>query len=328
MNGRGADAAPSAHAPVMVAEMLSALSPAPGERCVDATFGAGGYSRAILAAADCRVAAIDRDPEAVERGRQLETDRPDRFRILQARFGDLENALASVGVRSADGVAFDLGVSSPQLDDGRRGFSFAIDGPLDMRMSRSGDDAAAFVNAADETTLAAVISRYGEERHARPIARAIVRARSRRPIRRTMDLADIVTAAVPPASARRRRIHPATRTFQALRIHVNDELDELRQGLAAAERLLVERGRLVVVAFHSLEDRIVKEFLRRRSGGGPGATRHRPPPPAPSPTFELPFRRPRRPRESEVAANPRARSARLRAAVRTAAAPWPAQAAT
>ena len=327
MNGRGADAA-SAHAPVMVAEMLSALSPAPGERCVDATFGAGGYSRAILAAADCRVAALDRDPEAVARGRQLEIDRPDRFRILQARFGELENALASVGVRAADGVAFDLGVSSPQLDDGRRGFSFAIDGPLDMRMSKSGDDAAAFVNAADETTLAAVISRYGEERHARPIARAIVRARSRRPIQRTTDLADIVSAAVPAAGARRRRIHPATRTFQALRIHVNDELDELRQGLAAAERLLVERGRLVVVAFHSLEDRIVKEFLRRRSGGEPGTTRHRPRPAAPSPTFELPFRRPRRPRESEVAANPRARSARLRAAVRTAAAPWPTQAAT
>ena len=328
MSGQGIDAGSAVHASVMVTEVLSALSPAPGERYVDATFGAGGYSRAILAAADCQLAAIDRDPEAVERGRLLEIDSAGRFRILQARFSEMEDALVSVGARSADGIAFDLGVSSPQLADGRRGFSFVVDGPLDMRMSKSGDGAAAFVNAADEATLAAVISRYGEERHARPIARAIVRARSRRPIGRTTDLAEIVSAAMPRIRTKRRTIHPATRTFQALRIHVNNELDELRQGLAAAERLLAERGRLIVVAFHSLEDRIVKEFLRRRSGDGPGVTRHRPPPIAPSPTFELPFRRPRRPRESEVAANPRARSARLRAAIRTAAPAWPAQAST
>ncbi len=328
MSGRGSGGQSSVHAPVMVAEMLTALSPAAGEPYIDVTFGAGGYSRAILAAAHCRLAAIDRDPEAVARGRQLEIDSAGRFQILQARFSEMENALASAGVRSADGVAFDLGVSSPQLDDGRRGFSFAIDGPLDMRMSKSGAGAAEFVNTADEGTLASVISRYGEERHARRIARAIVRARSQRSIARTTDLAEIVTGAVPYASARRSKIHPATRTFQALRIHINNELDELRQGLAAAERLLVEQGRLVVVAFHSLEDGIVKEFLGRRSGRTPGTTRYRPEPTLPDPTFELPFRRPHRPQESEVAANPRARSARLRAGIRTAAPAWPAEALT
>ncbi len=310
------------HKPVMLAEVVSALSPVSGERYLDATFGAGGYSSAILAAADCQVVAIDRDPTAVARGRQLEPENAGRFRIFEACFSGMEEALASAGIRSADGVALDLGVSSPQLDDGARGFSFTVDGPLDMRMSRSGISAADFINTSDERTLATVISRYGEERHARRIARAILRARSKRTIERTVELADIVASAV-PVGAKRQKIHPATRTFQALRIQINNELDELRKGLVAAEHLLARHGRLVVVAFHSLEDRIVKDFLGRRSGRTPGDSRHRPTRATPEPSFDLPFRKPQRPSDQEITENSRARSARLRAGTRTGAQAWP-----
>ena len=313
------------HEPVMVTEVLSALSPVSGERYLDATFGAGGYSSAILAAADCQVVAIDCDPAAVARGQQLEPQNEGRFKMLEANFSEMGKVLASAGIRSADGVALDLGISSLQLDDGARGFSFTVDGPLDMRMSRSGVSAADLINTSDEQTLATVISGYGEERHARRIARAIVRARSIRAIERTTELADIVASAV-PVGGKRLRIHPATRTFQALRIQINNELDELRKGLVAAERLLAKRGRLVVVAFHSLEDRIVKDFLRRRSGRMPGGSRHRPAPAAPEPSFNLPFRKPQRPSDREVAENSRARSARLRTATRTGAPAWSAEA--
>ena len=310
------------HKPVMVGEMLAALSPHANQHYVDATFGAGGYSKAILACADCHVLAIDRDPDAIVRGRHLADENAGNFSLLHGAFGNMDDLLASIDVFQVDGVAFDLGVSSPQLDDAARGFSFSVDGPLDMRMAASGQSAAEFVNTATEATLADVIRTYGEERFARRIARAIVCERSHKPIERTKHLADVVSGAVPGASARRQHIHPATRAFQALRIYVNDELDELRRGLIAAERLLVTGGRLVVVAFHSLEDRIVKEFFRVRSGGTPGTARHRPPKLLPDASFELPFRRPRRPSESEIAANPRARSARLRAGIRTDAQMW------
>ena len=305
------------HKPVMLAEVIGALAPTRGEHYVDATFGAGGYSRAILAAAECSLTGLDRDPDAVTIGRELEAESAGRFTMLDGTFGGMADLLASIGVGHTDGVAFDLGVSSPQLDDGDRGFSFAAHGPLDMRMSRAGRSAADFVNTADEATLAEIIRTYGEERFARRIASAIVRARSERPIERTEHLAAVVVSAVPAASARRQQIHPATRTFQAVRIYINDELDELRRGLAAAERLLAKGGRLVVVAFHSLEDRIVKDFLGTRSGRVSGVVRHRPPKTVLAPTFELPFRRPQRPQESEIRDNSRARSARLRAGVRT-----------
>ena len=310
------------HTPVMLAEVLDAIAPAAGQHYIDATFGAGGYSRAILASASCRLIGVDRDPDAVVIGRQLEADSGGRFTMLDGAFGSLESLLTQVDFGHADGVVFDLGVSSPQLNDANRGFSFSDDGPLDMRMSQSGRSAAEFINTASEETLAEIIRSYGEERFARRIARAIVRARTTQPIERTAQLASVVAGAVPSASSRRQQIHPATRTFQAVRIYVNDELDELRRGLAAAERLLVKGGRLVVVAFHSLEDRIVKDFLGLRSGRGPGVARHRPEVPMPAPTFELPYRRPRRPAESEINVNPRARSARLRAGVRTAAPAW------
>jgi 16S rRNA (cytosine1402-N4)-methyltransferase len=319
---------PAHHKPVMVSEMLAGLLPQSNQNYVDATFGAGGYSRAILAAADGHVWGIDRDPEALIRGRDLVAESAGRFDILPGAFGDMEDLLASIDVHQVDGVAFDLGVSSPQLDDAARGFSFSADGPLDMRMANAGQSAADFVNTATEATLADVIHNYGEERFARRIARTIVRERAHQPIERTKQLAELVSNAVPSTSARRQGIHPATRTFQAVRIYINDELDELRRGLAAAERLLAAGGRLVVVAFHSLEDRIVKEFFRIRSGRMPGVARHRPERVMPAASFDLPFGRPRRPNDSEVNENPRARSARLRAGVRTSAPAWQLEAGT
>lgn len=313
----------TAHEPVMVGAMVAAMSPRDGGRYVDGTFGWGGYARALLDAADCNVLGIDRDPLAAARGRAMAADYPDRLRVLEGRFSEMEALLASVGVFAVDGVAFDLGVSSMQLDEPERGFSFSADGPLDMRMQPVGPTAADVVNEEPEARLADIIFELGEERRARRVARAIVEAREKRPIERTRQLADIVAGAVGRAGTR--RIHPATRTFQALRIYVNDELGELTRGLQAAERLLAPEGRLVVVAFHSLEDRIVKTFLRRRSGGAGGVSRHRPPvEPKRPPSFRLLSSRAKRPTEAEIARNPRARSARLRAAERTDAAPWPA----
>ena len=306
------------HLPVMAAELVEALAPRAGARLVDGTFGRGGHTEPLLEAADCLVFAIDRDAEAIAAGAALGARHGDRLVLLRGCFGDMERLLAEVGIDRVDGVALDLGVSSPQLDDGRRGFSFRLDGPLDMRMGEDGQSAADFVNEADEADIARVIRDLGEERRARAVAKAILRARARQPIRRTGELAEIVAGAV----GWRGKRHPATRAFQALRMHVNDELGELDRGLEAAERLLGAEGRLAVIAFHSLEDRRVKRFLEARAGGGRNPSRHLPPEPkAQAATFRPLFRGVRKPSEAEVANNPRARSARLRAAIRTAAPP-------
>ncbi|HET6519762.1 MAG TPA: 16S rRNA (cytosine(1402)-N(4))-methyltransferase RsmH, partial [Geminicoccaceae bacterium] len=266
------------HVPVLLDEVLDALAPRPGGVYLDATFGAGGYSRALLdAAPGCRVVAVDRDPEAVARGRALAAERPG-LAVIEGRFGDLGGLLPAAGVRSLDGAVFDLGVSSAQLDDPARGFSFAADGPLDMRLGpgEHGPTAADVVNGAGEAELARILADYGEEPAARRIARAIVRRRARAPFRRTRELAELV-GGVLGGPRRHGRTDPATRTFQALRIHVNDELGELERGLEAAEGLLrAPGGRLAVVAFHSLEDRIVKRFLAERAGALPRPSRHLP----------------------------------------------------
>jgi 16S rRNA (cytosine1402-N4)-methyltransferase len=314
------------HRPVLLHKVLDVLAPRAGGIYVDGTFGAGGYARAILEAAACTVWGIDCDPEAIAGGAPLAREHRGRLNLVEGRFGEMDALLAAQGVRRVDGVGFDLGASSMQLEDAERGFSFRLDGPLDMRMEKRGRSAADVVNTASEKELADIIRRFGEERFSRRIARAIVEARSVRPITRTGELARIVRAVV-------RRCHdgidPATRTFQALRIFVNDELGELDRGLRAAEWLLAPGGRLAVVSFHSLEDRPVKNFLRLRSGAAPRPSRHRPEAvgpargQAPESTFRLLFRRAARPSAQEVAENPRARSARLRAAERTAAPPWP-----
>ncbi len=312
------------HVPVMRDAALAALAPRDGGVYADATFGAGGYARALLEAADCTVWALDRDPAAIARGAALTTEYPGRLHLIEGRFGELDTLLEARGVLPIDGVVFDLGVSSPQLDTPERGFSFRFDAPLDMRMGRDGPTAAEIVNELPEADLTRILRDYGEERKARRIARAIVAARAEQPIERTARLAEIVRAAAGPAKAQ--DIDPATRTFQALRIHVNDELGELERGLRAAERALKPGGRLVAVAFHSLEDRIVKQFLRRRSGDLPRSSRHSPEVGAddgPAPTFRLPRRGAEKPDATEAAANPRARSARLRVAERTDAPAWP-----
>ena len=311
-----------AHRPVMLAEVLEVLSPRKGGLYVDGTFGAGGYSRAILEAADCIVWGIDQDPDAIRRGDSLAAEWPGKLHLLHGRFGDMAVLLREHGVARVDGIALDLGVSSPQLDEAERGFSFRADGPLDMRMGAEGPSAADAVNDLDEKHLEDIIRTLGEERHARRVARAIVNARARAPIERTGALADIVRTAVPRT---RHGIDPATRTFQALRIHVNDELGELDRGLAAAEALLVPGGRLVVVAFHSLEDRRAKAFLRSHSGMSPRPSRHLPATAEEgrAPPFRLIHGGVRKPSAAEIAENPRARSARMRAAERTDAPAWP-----
>jgi 16S rRNA (cytosine1402-N4)-methyltransferase len=313
---------PVAHRPVLLTEVLAVLSPRSGRVYVDGTFGAGGYSRAILDAADCAVWAIDRDPDAIRRGENLARKYMGRLHLVQGHFGEMDRLLAECNVTLVDGIALDIGVSSPQLDEAERGFSFRADGPLDMRMDREGPSAADAVNELDEKTLADIIWRLGEERHSRRVARAIVEARAEGPITRTLVLADIVRRAVPKA---RDGIDPATRTFQALRIHVNDELGELDRALAAAERLLAPGGRLAVVAFHSLEDRRVKAFLRSRAGSSPRGSRHLPAAreEGRAPTFRLIRTGAIKPSEDEISANPRARSARLRGAERTEAPAWP-----
>ncbi|MFO1152961.1 MAG: 16S rRNA (cytosine(1402)-N(4))-methyltransferase RsmH [Rhodospirillales bacterium] len=314
------------HRPVLLQEVLRAVAPRAGGIYVDATFGGGGYAEAMLVAAPCRVVGVDRDPAALIRAEALIARHPETLTVLHGRFGDLGAILpahgTAAGAATVDGIVFDLGVSSWQLDEADRGFSFRFEGPLDMRMDpTAGATAAEAVNLLPEAELADIIFAYGEERAARRIAAAIVRARKAEPIRSTGALAALIRRIVPAADD---GIDPATRTFQALRIHVNDELGELDRGLIAAERLLHEGGRLCVVAFHSLEDRRVKAFLRARSGRAGRPSRHRPetsPPPAPS--FRLITTRAVRPTEAEIAANPRARSARLRAAERTGAPAWP-----
>jgi 16S rRNA (cytosine1402-N4)-methyltransferase len=304
----------SGHTPVMLAEVLEALDPQEGGHYIDGTFGGGGYARAILDAADCSVLGIDRDPEAAARGRDVAARYDGRLSIAEGNFAEMDMLFAEQHGGASNGVVLDLGVSSFQLDEPERGFSFREDGPLDMRMSKEGPSAADVVNTADEKTLTHIIANLGEERHARRVARAIVAAR---PLSRTKQLADVVAKALGPA-ALREPIHPATRTFQALRIHVNDELGELERGLEAAERVLKTGGRLAVVAFHSLEDRIVKRFLAERSKQA-AVSRHAPAAaPARAQTFRLVWSKPRTPTPDEIAKNPRARSARLRAAERTA----------
>jgi 16S rRNA (cytosine1402-N4)-methyltransferase len=303
------------HVPVMLGEVLEALAPKDGGVYVDGTFGGGGYSEALLQAADTTVYGIDRDPAAIARGAMLAARFDPRLRLALGCYSDMESLVG----RAADGVALDLGISSFQLDEAARGFSFREDGPLDMRMGGDGPSAADVVNTLPEAELANILWRYGEEKRSRAIARAIVAAR---PITRTRALAELVEKAAGPA-AKKHAIHPATRTFQALRIYVNDELGELERGLEAAERTLKPAGRLAVVSFHSLEDRIVKRFLTARGGKTPHASRHAPPEArGPAPTFRLIASNPRLPAEDEIARNPRARSARLRAAERTAAPPW------
>ncbi|MCC7047938.1 MAG: 16S rRNA (cytosine(1402)-N(4))-methyltransferase RsmH, partial [Alphaproteobacteria bacterium] len=261
------------HRPVMVREVLEALNPRAGALYIDATFGGGGYSAALLDAADCRVFGIDRDPRAAARAQSLSERYRDRLTFVLGRFGDMLDLLKQRGVTRADGVAFDLGVSSPQIDDPARGFSFRADGPLDMRMGDEGPSAAEIVNTLPEATLADILYRLGEERRSRAVARAIVAARAAKPIARTLELADIVRRAVGHVPS---GIDAATRRFQAIRIYTNDERGELDRGLSAAESLLNPGGRLAVVAFHSLEDRAVKSFLRSRSGAEPRASRHMP----------------------------------------------------
>jgi 16S rRNA (cytosine1402-N4)-methyltransferase len=310
----------SGHVPVLLDAAVEALAPRDGAVYVDGTFGAGGYSAALLAAARCRVVGIDRDPAALRRGAVLAAAHPGRLRLIEGRFGDMERLVAAAAPGPIAGVALDLGISSLQLDAAERGFSFRLDGPLDMRMGEEGESAADLVARLGEDDLERLIRSLGEERFARRIARAIVAARQHQPIRRTGELAEIVRGAVPK---REPGLDPATRTFQALRIAVNDELGELDRGLAGAERLLMPGGRLAVVSFHSLEDARVKSFLRKRSGGAAAVSRHMPAPaPARPPSFRLLGRRAVRPDAGEVARNPRARSARLRAAERTSAPPW------
>lgn len=322
MAGRGSKAAaggPARHIPVMLSEVLAALEPKDGEVIIDGTFGAGGYSEAILDAAECKVIAIDRDPEAVRASRSLAERYPDRLVTAHARFSEMEQVAAREGVKAVSGVVLDLGVSSMQLDEGERGFSFMKEGPLDMRMSREGPTAADLVNTLSEQALAEIIGKLGEERRARAIAKAILARRSEQPIATTTELAEIVARVL--GRKRDETKHPATRTFQALRLHLNDELGELGRGLSAAERLLKAGGRLVVVTFHSLEDRIVKRFFASRSAPPAQPSRHLPQSEAASfaPSFRLLNRRPLEPNRREIAANPRARSARLRAGERTAA---------
>ena len=311
--------AASDHRPVMMLEVVEALAPRDGGAYVDATFGAGGYSKALLAAAECMVWGIDRDPRAVARGANVAARSGGRLKVLEGRYGDMVRLLGGVDVDRVDGVAMDLGFSATQIGSAERGFSFRLDGPLDMRMEGRGMSAADVVNQFPERDLAHIIYSYGEERGSRRVARAIVEAR---PISRTGQLARLVRRVVPRS---RDGIDPATRTFQALRIFVNDELAELDRGLGAAESMLRPGGRLAVVAFHSLEDRKVKEFLRLRSAAAPRPSRHHPGGRngAPDPSFRLLRRGAAKASRDEVAANPRARSARLRAAERTSAPAWP-----
>jgi 16S rRNA (cytosine1402-N4)-methyltransferase len=304
----------TAHVPVLIGEVIDALAIHEGDTLVDGTFGAGGYSRAMLAAGAGEVIGFDRDPEAIAAGPALVPD--PRLTLVEDRFSQMDRALAERGINEVDAIALDIGVSSMQIDQAERGFSFQSDGPLDMRMEKSGLTAAEFLNTADEAEIARVLREYGEEPRARSIARAIAAAR---PVERTAELAAIVRRAAGFRPGQ--KSDPATRTFQAIRIHLNAELDELEQGLEAAERALKPGGRLAIVTFHSLEDRIVKRFFRERSGGSPASSRHRPVLVDPNqPTFER-VAKPVSPTERELSVNPRSRSARLRSAVRTAAPP-------
>ena len=309
------------HTPVLLNEVIEALNPRDGGIYVDGTLGGGGYTRAILDAADCTVLGIDRDPDAISRNEHLLEIYGARLMLVPGRFGDMDALVRGLGFDAVDGVTLDLGVSSPQIDEAERGFSFAKDGPLDMRMERVGESAADVVNTASEEDLSNIVFRLGEERHARRVARAIVRARTEQVFETTAQLADVVRSVVP--KSRKTHVDPATRTFQAIRIHVNDEIGELERGLVGAEQILRPDGRLAVVAFHSLEDRPVKAFLRTRSGGDGRGSRHMPDAPAGRPpAWRLPTRRAITPSDGETSINPRSRSARMRVGERTEAPSW------
>ena len=325
MAGRGAGltaaGGPARHIPVMLSEVIEALDPRDGKHFIDGTFGAGGYSRGLLEAARCTVLAIDRDPAAAQFAQALEERFPGRLKFVLGRYAEMREIAEREGIAAVDGVALDLGVSSMQLDEAERGFSFSQDGPLDMRMGAEGPTASDLVNALPERDLAAIIATLGEEKRARAIARAILARRAEEPITRTGELADIVARVL----GRRHDDpkHPATRTFQALRLYLNDELVELARGMNAAEHLLKPKGRLAVVTFHSLEDRIAKRFFAARSMPAPKGSRHLPEKGGSNflPSFRLLNRRPLSPSKDEIRLNPRARSARLRAGERTDAPP-------
>lgn len=310
----GVSSCPSRHVPVLVEDVMRFLDPTATTTFIDATFGAGGYSRAILATG-AAVVAIDRDATAIAAGADLKGEFGDRLTLVEGQFANLDVIAREHGHERVDGVVLDIGVSSMQLDDPARGFSFRSEGPLDMRMGGEGPSAADVVNAMETTALARVIAVLGEEKRARAVATAIAAARKEKPITSTLELAEIVANAV--GRRANEPIHPATRTFQALRIFVNRELDELAGGLVASERILSVGGRLVVVSFHSLEDRIVKRFMAGRSATRSGGSRHRPEAVLAAPTFAPLTRGAVTPGETEIRMNPRARSARLRAARRT-----------
>ena len=304
------------HISVLLNEVLEALAPRSGAVFVDGTFGWGGYSEALLSAADCRVFGIDRDPLAIKRGAELTQKYDGRLMLKPGRFGDMDTLIDE----PVNGVTLDLGVSSMQIDDSSRGFSFAKDGPLDMRMEQAGPTAADLVNELDEESLADIFWRYGEERHSRRLARAIVHDRKQTPFSTTSQLAELTRRIVPKSKD---GIDPATRAFQGLRIAVNDEMGEVEKGLKAAERLLAPGGRLAIVSFHSLEDRAVKDFLKRRAGKASRPNRYLPDLAAgPAASFHLISAKAVRPGEAEIRANPRSRSARLRIAERTSAPAW------
>lgn len=308
------------HISVLLSEVVAALDAKPGDMILDGTFGAGGYTRAILGSG-ASVTAFDRDPTV----QRFTGDLPaadGRFRLIQDRFSQIT---AYFGPASVDGVTLDLGVSSMQLDEAERGFSFMRDGPLDMRMGDDGPTAADLVNTLDQTELARILYVYGEEHASRRVASFIVKRRAEKPFTRTLDLAEVIERSL--GGRKGAKVHPATRSFQGLRIAVNDELGELEAGLAAAEAVLKPGGRLAVVTFHSLEDRIVKNFLAERAGRTPGGSRHAPPTAQGAPpSFSLISTKAIAPGEEELAVNPRARSSKLRAAIRTEAPVWKASA--
>lgn len=302
------------HLPVMLEEAVTALAIRPGGVYLDGTFGAGGYTKAILATdPSVKVIAIDRDPDALRAGRRVADASGGRLTLLEGTFGRLDELAATHGSARLDGIVLDIGVSSMQLDEAERGFSFRQDGPLDMRMARQGLSAADIVNRAEADELADIFFHYGEERRSRAVARAILAARAESPIETTKRLAEIIASVV---RAEPGGIHPATRSFQGLRIAVNDELGELQRALHAAERALAPGGRLAIVTFHSLEDRIVKQFLARRAGRAPSGSRHAPTAREEVPTFALVGKQPVAPSQEETRRNPRARSAKLRVAER------------
>ncbi len=305
------------HIPVLIDEVVAALGPKDGERHIDGTYGGGGYARRLLDAARCEVIGIDRDIDAIERA-SMAAEKEPRLTPVLGRFGDMRALVADAGFERVDGITLDLGVSSFQIDQAERGFSFMRDGPLDMRMGRSGPSAADVVNQMDERDLATIIFRLGEEKQSRRIARSIIERRLKAPFTTTLDLADLIEGAL--GGRRGSRTHPATRSFQAIRMFVNDELGELAKALNASEHLLNEGGRLVIVTFHSLEDRMVKLFMRERAGLMGGGSRYLPEKEEQAkPSFLVTSKKATEPSDAELDANPRARSSRLRAAIRTAA---------